>query len=354
MQDGVDRVSVVINPAAGGNRGSRRAHSLVAELVDRGCTVDLHRLEGPDQVPGLVDRLRHNGVSRLILAGGDGLVHLALPALVDSAGRPGYELSGTANGGHEPMTIGIVPFGTGNDFCRGLGLPSRQSDAVSAALSRSITAVDVIAVDYPALSGSPTIPAATVLTCGFSGRVNDRANAMRFPAGGHRYTLATVIEMMNLRAGRYRVAFDDEPEMEIELLLVAVGNTRFFGGGMAVCPDASYNDGLLDVVLVDDVSALTFARVLPGVFSGRHIKHPAVTQRRCRQLRLTAAEALWADGERLSAPTGADPVGVDQVPAPDVVLSPGSGTAAPELANEVVVRVMPGCIGVAGIPAQLP
>lgn len=324
---GAKRVSVLINPAAGGNRGSNRARSVVAELVDAGSTVDLYRLGGPDEVHGLVDELRANQVRRLILAGGDGLVHLALPALV--AERDGEH-------GADRMVVGIVPLGTGNDFCRGLGLPTKRSQAVAAALSETVTPVDVIAIDYPGRPDTPSQMAATVLTCGFSGRVNARANAMRFPSGSRRYTVATLAELLGLQTAHYRLSFDDEPPMELDSLLVAIGNTRYFGGGMAVCPDASFRDGLLDVVLVDDVPRSTFARVLPRVFNGRHIKHRAVTVRRCRRLSITTTEALWADGERLPSPTAGN----------------GSDEAGDGAAVKAVVRALPGRLPVAGIPTQ--
>lgn len=318
---------MLINPAAGGDRGASRARSVVAELVDAGCTVDLHRLEGPDKVHGLIGELRANQVRRLILAGGDGLVHLALPALV--AQRDGEPEA-------ERMVVGVVPIGTGNDFCRGLGLPTKRSEAVAAALSDVVTPVDVIAIDYRDRPDTPTQMAATVLTCGFSGRVNARANAMRFPPGSSRYTVATLAEMLDLQTGHYRLGFDDEPPKELDSLLVAVGNTRYFGGGMAVCPNASFRDGLLDVILVDDVSTFTFARVLPRVFTGRHIEHDAVTTRRCRRLSITTTESLWADGERLPSP-----------PAGNHADRAGRGSAV-----EAVVRALPGRLPVAGIPTQ--
>lgn len=143
----------MINPAAGGHRGTARARSVVAELVEAGCTVDLHRLGGPDEVRGVIDGLRDNQVQRLILAGGDGLIHLALPALVEE--RDGEDEV-------DRMVVGIVPLGTGNDFCRGLGLPTSRSEAVAAALSDAVTSVDVIAVDHPARPEVPTQLAATV------------------------------------------------------------------------------------------------------------------------------------------------------------------------------------------------
>lgn len=276
------RISVLVNSAAGGNRGLSRTKTLVAELADRGWTVDLLKTECADEVAGRIVEARSQGMTRLILAGGDGLIHYALPALVDSS-----------------VAVGIVPVGTGNDFCRGLGLPTKRAPALDEATGSAVMAVDVLRIAV----GSRVHHAATVLTSGFSGRVNHRANEMTrrrwFPKGASRYTVATVAELASLEPVPYRLAYDDEPPVDQAACLIAVGNTRYFGGGMAVCPDAVHDDGAMDVTTIEPVSKTTFMRVLPLVFSGRHVRHPDVTQRRCRKLVITTDEPLWADGEAL-------------------------------------------------------
>jgi len=285
------RISVLVNFAAGGNRGLSRTKTLVAELADRGWIVDLLKTDSKDDVAVRIAEARAGGMTRLILAGGDGLIHHALPALVDSS-----------------IAVGIVPVGTGNDFCRGLGLPTKRGAALDEATGSAVMAVDVLRVAV----GDQVRYAATVLTSGFSGRVNHRANEMNrrpwSPKGASRYTIATVAELASLEPIPYRLAFDDDPPIDRAACLIAVGNTRFFGGGMAVCPDAVHDDGAMDVTTIEPVSRATFVRVLPLVFSGRHVRHRDVTQRRCRRLVMTADEPLWADGEALDFGDVAKPI----------------------------------------------
>lgn len=279
----MQHVSVLVNPAAGGNKGLSRTKSLVAELADRGWTVDLLKASTAPAVAESINDARRRGMSRLLLAGGDGLVHHALPALVDT-----------------DTVVGIVPVGTGNDFVRGLGLPSKPAQALDAATGPLTAAVDVIEVGD---GGGRRCHVATVLTAGFSGRVNRRANELSsrpgFPRGSGRYMLATMVELATLEPTRFTVEVDGGQSADMEALLVAVGNTRFFGGGMAVCPDARFDDGAMDLVVIKPVSRTTFARVLPFVFGGRHVRHRAVESIRCRTLRISTIEPLWADGEPL-------------------------------------------------------
>jgi len=266
-----------------------RSKDLVAELADRGWTVDLLKASSAEQVADVIDTAAGNGMSRLVLAGGDGLIHHALPALVGSS-----------------ITIGIVPIGTGNDFVRGLGLPTKRRAAIDAAVGDGVMDVDVISLRRD----SKVRYAATVVTAGFSGRVNARANKLSgrpgFPKGASRYSLATVAELAALEPVAFTMTVDDLPDVELEASLLAVGNTKFFGGGMAVCPSADFADGAMELVTIDPVAKLTFMRVLPRVFSGKYVRHPAVSSQRCRKLVISSAEPLWADGELLFADDHAD------------------------------------------------
>ncbi len=283
-----------------------RSKTLVAELADRGWTVDLLKAEQADEVADVIASSRQRGMSRLILAGGDGLIHHALPALVDSS-----------------VIVGVVPVGTGNDFCRGLGLPTKRAASLDQATGPAAMSVDVIRIAV----GDQVRYGATVVTAGFSGRVNSRANELArrrgFPKGASRYTIATLAELAALEPVRFRLRFDDDPPTDEAACLIAVGNTRFFGGGMAVCPDARYDDGAFDVTTIQPVSRATFLGVLPLVFSGRHTRHPKVSQRRGRRLVVGGDEPLWADGEVLDF-----------------------GPVAPPY--EAVISVLPGALTIAG------
>jgi diacylglycerol kinase (ATP) len=109
---------------------------------------------------------------------------------------------------------------------------------------------------------------------------------------------------------------------EVEASLLAIANTAYFGGGMAVCPSATPTDGRLDVAVVGAVGRLRLLRFFPQVFSGRHVTNPAVTMWSATRLRIEtiddepaatpdARDGVWGDGE----PLGPLPIDIEVVPA---------------------------------------
>ncbi|MGL5928572.1 MAG: diacylglycerol kinase family protein, partial [Dermatophilaceae bacterium] len=207
------------------------------------------------------------------------------------------------------VPLGVIPAGTGNDISRELGLPVHDlAGAVERIVDDGITRrVDAARVTSPAGEHRWYLG---VLAAGFDAVVNERANRWRRPKGPLRYHLATVRELPVFRPIPYVLVLDDR-RLETEAMLVAVGNGPSYGGGMKVTPDASFDDGLLDVLVVHRISVLELLRVFPRVFHGSHVTHPAVEIVRARSVRLQADGVVaYADGERL----GPLPLTVEVVP----------------------------------------
>lgn len=280
---------VLVNAAARQGRTPIFSRRVARELLDEATRqgFELAPIKSPtaDATPAAINEaLAEHDPDRIVLVGGDGLIHRALPALVDA-----------------PISVGIVPAGTGNDFARGLGLPSRLKAAVRAAFSSEVTAVDTIAVKLDAGDGDEAAtPVASVLTAGFSGYVNDRAERIkRYVKGSSRYTIAALAELSKLQPAAMRVAVDGEEIFNSDATMLAVGNTSFFGGGMKICPEASAVDGLIDVVIVGPVGRTELAFVLPSVFWGKHMNHRSVTSSKGLSVEIESELELWADGELL-------------------------------------------------------
>ena len=226
-------------------------------------------------------------------------------------------------------TLAIIAAGTGNDIARGLGLPVhdpvRAADLVTTGLPRTIDAVR-----YVDDHGDRRWYAG-VLGAGFDSLVNERANTWPWPKGQMRYNLAILRELPLFRAIPYVITVDGVRH-ETRAMLVVVANGPSYGGGMKVAPDASFDDGLADVVILHEISTGEFLKVFPKVFKGTHVTHPAVEIVRGRQVRLEAHGIVaYADGERF-APL---PITVETVPGAVTVLAPGR---VPEVAPERGVR----------------
>ncbi|NIZ92693.1 diacylglycerol kinase family protein [Kineococcus rubinsiae] len=292
------RVGLLVNPTAGrgaGRAAGRRALGALRQLGHP--VVDLTGADLADARARLAAEV--HDLEAVVVVGGDGLVHAAVEAVAGT---------GTA--------LGIVPAGTGNDIARGLDLelgdPALAVQRVSTAL-REDRARTVDAVRVRTAEGDGWF--VSILASGVDALINERANAWRWPSGPSRYTLAAVAELARVRSIALRVVLDGERVLDVDALLVAVANTRSYGGGLQMAPHADPADGLLDVVVVDRLPAHRALTVFPRVRSGRHLDHPAVHVHRARTVRLelregSAAPRPHADGE----PTGRLPVTCEVVP----------------------------------------
>lgn len=275
------RVALLTNPAAGHGKAVAAARRALARFGHHGVSV--HELVGPDAAASaaLAQQAVAEGVDALVVVGGDGLIHVALAAVVGT-GTP----------------LGVVPAGTGNDQAREHGWPRKSpEDAVDLIVDGVSKLIDVgqvrTADGKVQLFGS-------VLASGFDSLVSDRTNRMRWPHGRARYNVAMLAEFVNLRPLPFVITLGDGTVIERDLLLVAVGNTRSYGGGMKIAPDADPTDGLFDVTIGGAGSRREVLRLMPSVYRGTHVKHHKIEVVRTPSLRIESPGInAYADGEYL-------------------------------------------------------
>lgn len=294
------RVGLLTNPTAGKGRGAVFGRRAAAALHAAGHTV--LDLSGPD-LPSAAARAREardaHTVDVLVVVGGDGMAHVGA-GLCARSGLP----------------LAIVAAGTGNDNARELGLPVGDPEAAAALVTTGhLRTVDL---GRCVARGGQERWWLGVLGGGFDSVVAERAGRMTWPRGPMRYNLAIARELPTFRPIPYALTLDGRRE-ETEAMLVAVANGPAFGGGMRVAPDAAYDDGLLDVVVLHRVSRTEFLRIFPRVYAGTHTSHAQVEIRRVRTVRLEAAGIVaQADGERFAAL----PLDLDVVPGALRVVAP--------------------------------
>jgi diacylglycerol kinase (ATP) len=275
-------LAVLANPAAGRGRLGRLLPDVLARLGGAGAQVRLLEAPDADRAEDACRAAVAGRAAALVAVGGDGTVHTALQAV-----------AGTS------VPLGIVPAGTGNDFAAEVGLPVDPL-AAAEAVATALAAGRTRALDLANMRSEDgqTRWFGAVLGAGFDAIVNERANAMRFPRGPRRYDLAILAELARLRPRRYTLRLDGV-EHTVDAVLVAVGNTASYGGGMRICPAADPGDGLLDVVVAGAAGRLTLMRIKPQVYRGTHVEHPMVTSFRARTVELDCEGIIgYADGER--------------------------------------------------------
>lgn len=249
------------------------------------------QIHTPGSVAATAELLRElASVERVVVLGGDGMVHVAANALAGS-----------------DTVVGIIAGGTGNDAARALGLPTSFDEQCRTAAMGTAQPIDLIQADDERY-------AVTVAIVGLAVAINERAETMDFPKGSAKYTAATLVELPKLRRYHLSVTWDGGGH-EFETNLLAVANLSHFGGGMLVAPMASGTDGRLDVVSMGPANPLTFGALLPTVFSGKHVRSKHVrawqgSEISIKQLAGDEPLRLRADGE----PWGELPVTLRCVP----------------------------------------
>jgi diacylglycerol kinase (ATP) len=140
-----------------------------------------------------------------------------------------------------------------------------------------------------------------VLATGFDALVNRRANQMPWPRGSTRYAVATMAELRVFSPLQYRLILDGEVREQLAML-VAIGNTSSYGGGMLICPKADPYDGLLDVTIIHPVGRLKLLRLFPEMYSGKFVRDPCVEQLRVREVTVDGPGLVgFGDGEMIAA-----------------------------------------------------
>jgi len=279
----IGSVTVLTNPMSGHGNAKHAAERAIARFQQRG--VEACEIVGTDadHARRLLDDALERGTDALVVCGGDGVITLALQSLALG-----------------DIPLGIVPAGTGNDHAREFGLPAKDPAAAADVVADGWTET----IDLGRIRDRKGITKwfGTVAAAGFDSLVTDRANRMRWPRGRMRYNLAMVAELSALRLLPFRLVLDGRDEIVTDLTLAAFGNTRSYGGGMLICPNADHGDGQLDITMVHSASRTRLVRLFPTVYKGRHVDLDEVTTARATSVDVESAGInAYADGEYVCA-----------------------------------------------------
>lgn len=270
--------AIAINPVSGGGKGAILGREVAGYFANHGLKYSIITATSAEKLRSNLIAFLEDPKSEIcegvIAVGGDGLAHLVIQVVTPRA---------------IPFTV--IPAGTGNDFVRALGW---RLDSITEQLNL-VTTTQPAPIDL-GLVDSEWFGA--ILSTGFDSVVNERANAMSWPSGPMKYNVAIALELPKFKPIEYKIELDTQM-LQVEAMLIAVANGSSYGGGMLVCPEASMNDGLFDVMVLHPVSKLEFLKVFPKVFKGEHTNHPQVKIYRSAKVAISSSAVAYADGERI-------------------------------------------------------
>jgi diacylglycerol kinase (ATP) len=278
----ISKVTALTNPLSGHGAAVGAAHSAIARLKHRGVEVVEIVGEDADDARYLVAAAIEHGTDAVVVTGGDGVISNALQVL-----------AGT------DVPLGIIPAGTGNDHAREFGIPTKDPDAAADIVIDGWTeTIDLGRIQCGNGRKKSDKWFGTVAATGFDSLVTDRANRMRWPHGRLRYYIAMFAELSQLRLLPYRMVLDGNQEIDTGMTLAAFGNTRSYGGGMLICPNADRTDGLLDITMVHEASRIKLVRLFPTAIKGTHVELDEVRTARARSIHVECPGInVYADGD---------------------------------------------------------
>ncbi|MGE5483648.1 MAG: diacylglycerol/lipid kinase family protein [Ignavibacteriales bacterium] len=238
----------IVNPVAGKGKSLRIWRDVEARLRRRRLPFESRITPGPDTVAGIAEEAVSEGYDTVIAVGGDGTVREVAGALAGSSVR-----------------FGIIPSGTGNDFARTLNLPGDLDDIIDV-----VTGNETTPADLGQMNGRYFVNIAGV---GVDTEIVEEVNRRPVVINGTiTYLISAVRTVLRYEPPAMTIRVDGT-EVRGRVLVLAIANGKYYGGGIKMAPDARVNDGLFHVLVAKEIGRWEALRVLPLTYSGRHVRH---------------------------------------------------------------------------------
>jgi len=282
---------VVVNPRAGSGSAERRFESVRKRLrlVLGPARIEFTDCEG--HAVRLARKAVQDGFKRVISVGGDGTHREVVNGILAADGVV-----------PDDLVVGLLPLGSGNDLMRSMGIPGDIEQALPHVGPGTATSrVDVARCTCRSAMGDTTRYFVNVADVGLGGPCVAHAERYKGLGGTLAYLAGAVHSFVATDAERLRVVVDGNDLGTFSSRGIVVANGRYFGGGMHVAPQADLQDGLLDVIILGDLSALQFLYNLPSLYRGTYHGHDKVTVLRGRRIEVSSPDdrpvPVQIDGE---------------------------------------------------------
>jgi YegS/Rv2252/BmrU family lipid kinase len=268
-------LAVIVNPFAGGGRAGTALPGVQDALRRLGLAHHVETTRSLDHARELAQAAAAAGETAVAF-GGDGLIGAVADALREGDG-----------------VLGVLPGGRGNDFARMLGIPMDPQAACAVLAAGAVSRIDLGQVGDRTFIG--------IASCGFDSVANRIANETKIVRGNLVYAYGALRALASWEPATFTITVDGATRT-VTGYTVAAANSRYYGGGMMLAPDATLTDGMLDVVIVHQTPKLRFLRLLPTVFRGEHVGLDAVEVLRGATIGIAASRpfTLFADGDPIA------------------------------------------------------
>ena len=278
-------MKLIVNPEAANGAVGKNWPRIRDFLQAEGARFDAALTEKPGHATQLARQALDDGYRTIVAVGGDGTVNEVINGLV-------------VEGSVDPeATLGIIPWGTGADFARMLGIPRDYMEACRHLLRSEPRPVDLGRITCLREGQEVERYFINAAGLGFDGEVAEIVN--RFPkvlGGTITYLACLLISLVTYRNKNVELSFDGQP-VRGRVNSVVVCNGRYFGGGMFIAPGAALDDGLFYVVILGNLNKLEVVVNLPRIYKGTHLTHPKVSHFSAKEIHVEAKERMFLQAE---------------------------------------------------------
>jgi diacylglycerol kinase (ATP) len=273
------KIRLIYNPNAGRGRAAQHLPDILASLTSLGVETEVAQTRAAGDATRLARQAVEEGCPTVAVIGGDGSIREVVSGLVPLPP------------GRQPVTFGIIPMGTGNDFIKSLDVPRDWRAACTWLAEGRARNIDVGRVNGALFVNQ--------LGIGFDAQVGIEADKIRWLQGPAVYAAALARNMLlSYRTPAVRVVYDGQ-EISQTITLLTFGNGRWSGGTFLMTPAAIVDDGLLDLCLIRGLSKFGILALVPKVMKGTHVTEPPVRMLRAAKVTVTSDDPLpvHADGD---------------------------------------------------------
>jgi diacylglycerol kinase (ATP) len=288
-----DRPLVIVNPKAGSGISQKKWARLVGAVSAGLGELEVRFTDAPGHATEIAREAAMGGRRLVVAFGGDGTISEVAGGLLSAR-----------ESGAGDTELGIIPRGTGGDFRRTLDLPIDVAKAARHIHDSPAHLIDAGRVLFAAPAGGTAARYfVNVASFGFSSAAAARANDSSKAFGAKVAFLgATLKTLMVYQNAEVMLEVDGAPPARRTLMMAAIGNGRYFGGGMKICPDSKLDDAHLSLVTVGDLGKMKVLANINRLFAGTHLALEDVHATIVRSVRATPVEAdqvipIEVDGE---------------------------------------------------------
>jgi diacylglycerol kinase (ATP) len=272
----VKRARLIYNPSSGREESKRKLPDILQRLEQGGIETSCHATTGEGDAAAAAAAAVERGFDIVIAAGGDGTIYEVINGMAEKPVRP---------------KLGIIPLGTTNDFARALGIPKHWEYACDLIVQQQSQSVDVCKVNkkyFINIAGGGSL---TELTY-------EVPSKLKTMLGQLAYYMKGLEKLPRFRPIKMHFLADGV-ELHEEVMLFLIANSNSVGGLETIAPEASLQDGLMDVLILKKCNLPEFVRIVSLALKGEHIHDPHIIHFKTKHMMINSEDhvQLNLDGE---------------------------------------------------------